>query len=72
MNKVRAAALYSKAMLLLSFIVGEASSLQLYPPFILDDVNKTRIQNYINNLRSRQSNLMISRPTLKQTEFVAK
>lgn len=64
-NKASASALYSKAMLLLSFIVGEAASLSLYPPFSLNPSDKKRIQGYINNLQSHQSNFRIFQPSSK-------
>ncbi|TYI55063.1 hypothetical protein E1A91_D11G115000v1 [Gossypium mustelinum] len=61
-NKGSAAALYSKAMVLLSFIVGEAASLPLNPPFSLTPANKKRIQAYINNLQTHQSQFLTSAP----------
>lgn len=61
-NKGSAAALYSKAMVLLSFIVGEAASLPLNPPFSLTPANKKRIQTYINNLQTHQSQFLTSAP----------
>ncbi|MBA0652791.1 hypothetical protein Goklo_020019 [Gossypium klotzschianum] len=61
-NKGSAAALYSKAMVLLSFIVGEAASLPLNPPFSLTPANKKRIQAYINNLQAHQSQFLTSAP----------
>ncbi|KAF3439775.1 hypothetical protein FNV43_RR18053 [Rhamnella rubrinervis] len=65
-NKGSAAAAYSKAMLLLSFIAGEATSLPLNPPFSLTPANKKRIQQYILNLHSHQTNFLKSQPSLKQ------
>ncbi|TKY64166.1 Serine/threonine-protein kinase atg1 [Spatholobus suberectus] len=53
-NRDRAAASYSKAMLLLSFIVGEAENLPLNPPFSLTSTNKERILQYIHCLQSRK------------------
>ncbi|KAL2964646.1 hypothetical protein AAZX31_16G015800 [Glycine max] len=50
----RAAASYSKAMLLLSFIVTEAENLPLNPPFSLVSTNKERILQYIHSLQSRK------------------
>ncbi|KAK7349364.1 hypothetical protein VNO77_06679 [Canavalia gladiata] len=50
-NSDGAAASYSKAMLLLSFIVGEAENLPLNPPFSLLAANKERILQYISNLQ---------------------
>jgi serine/threonine-protein kinase ULK/ATG1 len=51
-NKGSAMASYSKAMLLLSFVVGEATSLPLNPPFSLTPDNKKRIEQYIIYLQS--------------------
>ncbi|KAM4094746.1 hypothetical protein ACB094_06G217400 [Castanea mollissima] len=62
-NEGSAAASYSKAMLLLSFIVEEATSLPLRPPFSLTADDKKRIQQYIVNLRSRQTQFLMSRPS---------
>ncbi|RVW95487.1 Serine/threonine-protein kinase ATG1a [Vitis vinifera] len=59
-NKGSAAALYSKAMLLLSFIVGEATLLPLNPPFSLTPANKHRIQRYIIYLESHLTRFQIS------------
>ncbi|XP_068315942.1 serine/threonine-protein kinase ATG1a-like isoform X1 [Pyrus communis] len=61
-NKGSVEALYSKAMLLLSFIAGEATSLPLTPPFSLTPANKKRIQQYIQNLESRRINFLKSQP----------
>ncbi|XVF33067.1 hypothetical protein REPUB_Repub17cG0136500 [Reevesia pubescens] len=61
-NKGSAAASYSKAMLLLSFIEGEAVNLPLNPPFSLTPANKKRIQTYINNLQTHQSRFLTSAP----------
>ncbi|XVE77352.1 hypothetical protein DITRI_Ditri13aG0055500 [Diplodiscus trichospermus] len=61
-NKVSAAASYSKAMLLLSFIVGEAVNLPSKPPFLLTPANKKRIETYISNLQSHQSQFLTSAP----------
>ncbi|XP_009335255.2 serine/threonine-protein kinase ATG1a isoform X2 [Pyrus x bretschneideri] len=61
-NKGSVEALYSKAMLLLSFIAGEATSLPLTPPFSLTPANKQRIQQYIQNLESRRINFLKSQP----------
>ncbi|KAM3698802.1 hypothetical protein ACB098_06G214500 [Castanea mollissima] len=62
-NEGSAAASYSKAMLLLSFIVEEATSLPLRPPFSLTADDKKRIQQYIVNLQSRQTQFLMSRPS---------
>ncbi|XP_027337710.1 serine/threonine-protein kinase ATG1a isoform X2 [Abrus precatorius] len=53
-NKDRAVASYSKAMLLLSFIVGEAENLPLNPPFSLPAADKERILQYIRYLQSHK------------------
>ncbi|XP_061340892.1 serine/threonine-protein kinase ATG1a [Gastrolobium bilobum] len=53
-NRDRAAASYSKAILLLSFIVGEAENLPLNPPFSLLETDKKRILKYILILQSRK------------------
>ncbi|TXG63130.1 hypothetical protein EZV62_010124 [Acer yangbiense] len=66
-NKITASKLYSKSMLLLSFIVGEATSLPLNPPFSLTPANKKLIQSYIDNLQSRQSHFLMSQPSPKQS-----
>ncbi|KAK1558394.1 hypothetical protein Q3G72_001874 [Acer saccharum] len=66
-NKITASTLYSKSMLLLSFIVGEATSLALNPPFSLTPANKKLIQSYIDNLQSRQSHFLMSQPSPKQS-----
>ncbi|XP_057454939.1 serine/threonine-protein kinase ATG1a isoform X2 [Lotus japonicus] len=50
-NRDRATAAYSKAMLLLLFIVGEAENLPLNPPFSLLAADKKRILQYIRNLQ---------------------
>ncbi|XP_015888950.3 serine/threonine-protein kinase ATG1a [Ziziphus jujuba] len=62
-----AAAAYTKAILLLSFIAGEAPSLPLNPQFVLTSANKSRIQQYIKNLQSHQTNLLKSQASLKQS-----
>lgn len=62
-NKGSAAALYTKAMLLLSFIAGEAASLPLNPPFSLTPANKKRIQRYMVNLESHRIEFLKSEPT---------
>ncbi|CAB4300774.1 unnamed protein product [Prunus armeniaca] len=66
-NKSSAEELYSKAMLLLSFIAGEATSLPLNPPFSLTPANKKRIQQYIVNLESRRINFLKSQPAPVQS-----
>uniref|UniRef100_A0A5B6Z0J5 Putative serine/threonine-protein kinase ATG1 n=1 Tax=Davidia involucrata TaxID=16924 RepID=A0A5B6Z0J5_DAVIN len=59
-NKGSAAASYTKAMLLLSFIVGEATSLLLSPPILLSPADRKRIEGYVVNFESRQSHLQMS------------
>ncbi|WCJ22524.1 Serine/threonine-protein kinase ATG1a [Euphorbia peplus] len=54
-NKENAAILYSKALLLLCFVIEEAPSLPLNPPFILTPANKKQIESYIIALQSHQS-----------------
>ncbi|CAN1353303.1 Serine/threonine-protein kinase ATG1a, partial [Linum perenne] len=58
-NKENAAVSYSKALLLFSFIVGEATSLALSPPFILTPGNRQRICSYMMNLQTHQSKFSI-------------
>ncbi|CAI8607772.1 unnamed protein product [Vicia faba] len=53
-NKDKSAATYSKAILLLSFIVGEAENLPLNPPFSLLSNDHKRIEQYIHNLQYRK------------------
>lgn len=61
-NKGSAAASYSKAMLLLSFIIAEATNLPLKPQFSLAPADKMRIQRYINKLQSHQCQFLTSAP----------
>ncbi|CAL9245450.1 unnamed protein product [Arabidopsis halleri] len=56
-NKESAATLYKKAILLLSFIIEEAVTLSLNPPFSLTPDDKKRILYYISNLQHRRSHL---------------
>jgi len=56
-NKESAARLYKKAILLLSFIIEEAVTLSLNPPFSLTLDDKKRILYYISNLQHRRSHL---------------
>ncbi|CAN6978895.1 unnamed protein product [Brassica rapa subsp. trilocularis] len=56
-NKESAARLYKKAILLLSFIIEEAATLPLNPPFSLTPDDKKRILYYISNLQHRRSHL---------------
>ncbi|KAJ4850251.1 hypothetical protein Tsubulata_018316 [Turnera subulata] len=66
-NKGCAAISYSKALLLLSFILEEATSLPLNPPFSLTPANKKRIQSYINNLQFHQSQFSVLQPIPKHS-----
>ncbi|XP_021897280.1 serine/threonine-protein kinase ATG1a-like isoform X1 [Carica papaya] len=59
-NKSSAAALYSKAMFLLSFIMGEAATLPLNPPLLLTLDSKKQIENFIMVLQSRQMHFLTS------------
>ncbi|KAJ4884874.1 Protein kinase superfamily protein [Raphanus sativus] len=56
-NKESAGRLYKKAILLLSFIIEEAVTLPLNPPFSLTSDDKKRILYYISNLQHRLSHL---------------
>ncbi|CAH8368538.1 unnamed protein product [Eruca vesicaria subsp. sativa] len=56
-NKESAGRLYKKAILLLSFIIEEAVTLPLNPPFSLTPDDKKRILYYISNLQHRRSHL---------------
>lgn len=56
-NKDKSAESYSKAMLLLSFIVGEAENLPLNPPFSLLADDQKRIVQYICNLQFHKKSL---------------
>ncbi|RDX68682.1 Serine/threonine-protein kinase ATG1a, partial [Mucuna pruriens] len=66
-NKDGAAASYSNAMLLLSFIVEEAENLPLNPPFSLIATNKERILQYIHSLQSRRTSSSESSSKKAQT-----
>lgn len=61
-NRPSAAAAYSRAKLLLSFIVGEATSLPLNPPFSLTCAVKERIDRYIINLESHRTHSQLTAP----------
>ncbi|GAB4844742.1 hypothetical protein Ancab_038132 [Ancistrocladus abbreviatus] len=72
-----AAASYSKAKLLLSFILAEAPSLPLNPPILLSLADKQRLQKYIRNLeyhkncsRMAQSSLGQSSGTVSVTKYI--
>ncbi|KAF3526291.1 hypothetical protein F2Q69_00049718 [Brassica cretica] len=56
-NKESAGKLYKKAILLLTFIIEEAVTLPLNPPFSLTSDDKKRILYYISNLQHRRSHL---------------
>ncbi|GLT34244.1 hypothetical protein SLA2020_087690 [Shorea laevis] len=68
-NTHRAAAYYTKAKLLLSFIVGEAINLPLNPPFSLTPATKDQIQSYIKNFESRLSNFQIPVQSPRSANF---
>ncbi|GJN09272.1 hypothetical protein PR202_ga27262 [Eleusine coracana subsp. coracana] len=51
-HQSRSIALYSKAIILLTFILQEAPILPLNPPFSLSPSNQQRIHRYIANLKS--------------------
>ncbi|KAK4478538.1 hypothetical protein RD792_014019 [Penstemon davidsonii] len=59
---------YSKAVLLLLFLLVEAPSLILNPPFSLTNSDRYRIQNYIDVLNNRQSISRSQRMALFKTE----
>ena len=53
----KAALLYSKAVRLLVFLLVEAPSLILNPPFSLTNSDRYRLRRYIDILNSRQDHL---------------
>ena len=53
-NMERAEASYSKAVQLLGFLLVEAPSLILNPPFSLTSSDRYRLRNYIDILNNRQ------------------
>ncbi|XP_052192137.1 serine/threonine-protein kinase ATG1a isoform X2 [Diospyros lotus] len=59
-NMDSASELYSKAILMLSFIVGEATILPLNPTFSLTLADRERILGYIVNLKSHLSHFKLS------------
>ncbi|XP_038905361.1 serine/threonine-protein kinase ATG1c-like [Benincasa hispida] len=63
-----AAALYSKAAQLLVFLLVEAPSLILNPPFSLTNSDRFRLQNYIDILYNRQGYLRSQRLALLKCE----
>ncbi|KAH8488913.1 hypothetical protein H0E87_024515 [Populus deltoides] len=66
-NKGGADNSYSKAMLLLHFIMEEATSLPLNPPFSLTPASRKRIKSYILNLRSLRSRFSMLQPFPEQS-----
>ncbi|KAJ4953921.1 hypothetical protein NE237_030753 [Protea cynaroides] len=56
-NRSTAAVWYTKATVLLSFIVEEAMTLPLNPPFSLTAADEHRIRRYIVNLKTHQDQL---------------
>nr|XP_034904272.1 serine/threonine-protein kinase ATG1a-like isoform X1 [Populus alba] len=66
-NKGGADNSYSKAMLLLHFIMEEATSLPLNPPFSLTPASRQRIKSYILNLQSRRSRFSMLQPFPEQS-----
>ncbi|XP_044384069.1 serine/threonine-protein kinase ATG1a [Triticum aestivum] len=56
----RSMALYSKAIILLTFILQEATALPLNPVFSLSPFNQQRIHRYITNLRSHLCSAQLS------------
>ncbi|KAJ0974464.1 hypothetical protein J5N97_016429 [Dioscorea zingiberensis] len=65
-NRSRAVASYSRAITLLAFILFEATSLPLNPPFILSPLDKQRIHRYIVNLRAHLNRSLMEEPVTKQ------
>ncbi|XP_019053298.1 PREDICTED: serine/threonine-protein kinase ATG1c isoform X2 [Nelumbo nucifera] len=63
-----AAALYSKAVRLLIFLLVEAPSLILNPPFSLTSSDRFRLQTYIDILNNRQSQSRSQRMALLKCE----
>ncbi|XP_061961061.1 serine/threonine-protein kinase ATG1a [Populus nigra] len=66
-NKGGADNSYSKAMLLLHFIMEEATSLPLNPPFSLTPASRKRIKSYILNLQCRRSRFSMLQPFPEQS-----
>lgn len=54
-NNGMAVLAYSKAKILLSFVLEEATTLPLTPRFILMPADRERIKEYIGNFESRHS-----------------
>jgi len=63
-----AAALYSKAVRLLVFLLVEGPSLILNPPFSLTNSDRYRLRNYIDILNNRQGYSRSQRMTLLKCE----
>lgn len=59
---------YSKAVRLLVFLLVEAPSLILNPPFSLTNSDRYRLQNYIDILNNRQSIIRSQRMALLKGE----
>ncbi|XP_057464025.1 serine/threonine-protein kinase ATG1a isoform X1 [Actinidia eriantha] len=66
-NNDSAAVSYSKAMLLLLFLLGEAMSLPLNPTFSLTPADRKRIEGYLVNFESRHSHFKMSQASPKQS-----
>ncbi|CAK7348614.1 unnamed protein product [Dovyalis caffra] len=66
-NKGGADVAYLKAMLLLHFILEEATCLPLNPPFSLTSASGKRIQSYIFNLQYHRSHFSILQPIPEQS-----
>lgn len=65
-NRSSAAGAYSRATILLSFILQEAPSLPMNPPFSLSVSDQQRIHRYIGSLKTRQSHSEMQDPSLNQ------
>ncbi|KAL9229039.1 hypothetical protein vseg_004555 [Gypsophila vaccaria] len=70
-NRDSASMMFSKALLLFSFIVAEAPSLPLNPPFSLSAEVKQQILKYIKSLESHLNHSQISQPS-QWPSFLAK
>nr|XP_010934020.1 serine/threonine-protein kinase ATG1a isoform X1 [Elaeis guineensis] len=66
-QRSKAVASYSRAIMLLTFIMVEAVSLPLKPPFSLTPLDQQRIQRYIINLRGRLNKSHMAQLTDRQT-----
>jgi serine/threonine-protein kinase ULK/ATG1 len=67
-NMESAAALYSKAVRLLVFLLVEAQSLILNPPFSLTRADRYRLRHYIDIINNRQGYSMSQRIALLRCE----